>query len=163
MLLDDPRDHALAAEPVFDFPARFARLADFQQRAAQPEAVADMDLRFGEPGTHEVFAEGRCTREQLVAAEPFVPCRVMIVRIVVHRHVHAAMMHGIGHHIAFDPEAADGNRAGNRALVDRAQFRAVEGVGQADANFGYRHHHLSSLRTVSAYQSRRMPSAPSPR
>ena len=44
VLLDYARDHALAPEMVFDLPARFARLADLEQRAAQPEAIAKTDV-----------------------------------------------------------------------------------------------------------------------
>ncbi len=86
----------------------------------------------------------------------------MFVGIVVDRHVRPAMVPGIGDHIAFQPEVADDDRAGDRALVDRAEFYAVELLRLADAQRVDGRPVAHALRTVSAIHLRTTPSAPAP-
>ena len=148
---------------VFDLPARFARLADLEQRAAQPEAIADTDVAFGDALCDNVLAEGCGSLKHVVPAEPGVPTCVMITRIMVHRHIRATVMDGVRNHVAFDTEATDGRGTGKGAFVDCAHFGAVEGPGQSGAQRADLGFHAASLRRVSAYQSRWTPSAPFPR
>ncbi len=148
---------------MFDFPARFARLAHFQQRAAQPETVADMDRVLGQTLRNNVLAKCRGARKHVVPAQPRIPFGIVVARVMVHRHVRPAMMFGIGHHVACEAETSDRDGSCQWTLVDRAHLGAVEGLGlsgtqRVDIDF-----HAGSLRRVKAAQSRWTPSAPLPR
>ena len=147
---------------MLEFPAWLARLADLEQRGAQPKAVADMNIGFDHPARDDVLAERRVAAEHFVAAQPFAPTGVMLARIVMDRHIGSAMVLGVGNHVALEPEAADRDRTCDGAFGDGAKLGAIERLRLADAERMNRGRASHGLRTVSALQSRTTPSAPSP-
>src|SRR3546814_2203254 len=77
--------HVGHAEAVVEFPARLPALADFEQRGAQFEAVAEADVVFVEAARADVLAERARHAQQRRITDVLAPGRVVVEGVMVDR------------------------------------------------------------------------------
>src|SRR3546814_7366733 len=82
--------------------ARLAPLADLDQRAAQPIAIAQAGGAFDQPAGRDILPERPWRGQQRVAAQRFGPTGIMIAWIMVDRLVGAALHRQVGLPVASD-------------------------------------------------------------
>src|SRR5690606_6559678 len=118
--------HVGYAEAVVELPARLTALADFEQRGAQFETVAEADVALVEAARADVLAERAGHAQQRGIADFPAPGRVVVEGVVVDRLVRAAVDARIALFVAGQAELSDRHGTRERLLVDRA---AAVGAG----------------------------------
>ena len=113
---DQQRGHLWLVQTNTDAIARDARLRDFEQRAANPIAVADAHVVIGQPINGKVLAE--LPVREVISAELLLPELIQLDLIDENRPLLAPMPGEIALSIAIDVEAARHATALNRALPD---------------------------------------------
>src|SRR3546814_4473538 len=109
------------AEAVVEFPARLPALADFEQRGAQFEAVAEADVVFVEAARADVLAERARHVQQRRITDVLAPGRVVVEGVMVDRLVGAAVDARVALFVAGATEFAA--RHGAREGIDRKSTR----------------------------------------
>src|SRR3546814_17936658 len=96
---------------MVDLPAGLPSMAHLHHRAAQREAVAKADVLLRHPARRDILAKGARLLQQGMARLALAPPAIMVLRVEVDRLVPAAVMHAVGHAVAFQAQPADPHRA----------------------------------------------------
>ncbi len=135
VMRDDQRGHPRLVHAEAEAIAGDARLADFEERRADPVAVTDADVVVGEPFDGEVLTE--LPVGEVVAAEELLPVAVGLDLVDEHRAVDAAVSSEVALAVAVDvqppnnPPTVDGLLPD--AGVDGASF-PLDVTRQADVH-----------------------------
>src|SRR5690606_18496002 len=111
-----------------ELPAGLPGLDDFQASVAAAQDVAKAQVRLAQAPGADVLAEGAWLLQQRQLAQLLAPARVVLVGVVVHGLVHAAMHFRVTLFVALQPFDVDLDGARDRLLGDGAEA-AWPGVG----------------------------------
>jgi hypothetical protein len=105
---------------MVELPAGLPTLADFDQRGAQPPAVADAHGLLGHAAGGDVLSEGARGLQQRMVTDRVAPEAVVVVGIVMDRLVGSAVHRKVGLLVSGKAEPVHPNRTCHRLLADRA-------------------------------------------